>query len=113
MKEEDKNAIRAELSNVQNASNPMVKQAAIEKLNDLTEKYGLFTHGYMFNIVGHDSSDPVRANKALVVFNQFMAALNEHNVAKAREILDANIKLLEGVSIPQGPGSIHLGGGQS
>lgn len=56
--------------------------------------YGLFVSGFLLNISGHDESNPVRANKALVAYNQFMAALNEGNVSRANEILDANTDLM-------------------
>ena len=52
------------------------------------------------NIAGHDDADPIRANKALVAFNQFMAALNEGNVQRARDILSANENLIGRISLP-------------
>lgn len=104
IKDEDKSAMRRELERYENASSPMEKNDAVNKLDDLTEKYGLFTHGFMLNIAGHDQNDPVRANKALVAFNQFMAALNEGNVQRARDILSANEHLI---------GNINISGGNS
>lgn len=100
MKDEDKTAMRRELDRYKNASSPMEKNDAVNKLDDLTEKYGLFTHGFMLNIAGHDQDDPVRANKALVAFNQFMAALNEGNVQRARDILSANEHLIGNINLP-------------
>lgn len=100
IKDEDKTAMRRELDRYKNASSPMEKNDAVNKLDDLTEKYGLFTHGFLLNIAGHDQDDPVRANKALVAFNQFMAALNEGNVQRARDILSANENLIGGVKLP-------------
>ena len=98
--------MRRELDRYKNASSPMEKNDAVNKLDDLTEKYGLFTHGFLLNIAGHDQDDPVRANKALVAFNQFMAALNEGNVQRARDILSANENLIGGVKFPtDGPPS--------
>jgi len=100
IKDEDKTAMRKELDRYKNASSPMEKNDAVNKLDYLTEKYGLFTHGFLLNIAGHDQDDPVRANKALVAFNQFMAALNEGNVQRARDILSANENLIGGVKLP-------------
>lgn len=102
IREEDKSAMRRELTNYENACTPMSKNEIANKLEELTDKYGLFIHAFMLNISGHDNSDPVRANKALVAFNQFMAALNEGNINKAREILDANESLIGKVNL--GPG---------
>ena len=106
---EDKEAMRAQLQRAQQATTPMEKNAAVHELSELTEKYGLFTHGFILNIVGHDDSDPVKANQALVAFNQFMAALNEGNVQRAREILDANEHLIEGSGVSLG-GTTGIGG---
>ena len=94
--------MRRELTNYENACTPMSKNEIANKLEELTDKYGLFIHAFMLNISGHDNSDPVRANKALVAFNQFMAALNEGNINKARDILDANESLIGKVNL--GPG---------
>jgi len=102
MNDDDKTEMRSELERAKNASSPVEKNDAVNKLGTLTEKYGLFTHGFLLNIVGHDQSDPVRANKALVAFNQFMAALNEGNVQRARDILSANEHLIERTNIPVG-----------
>lgn len=102
IKDEDKVAMRRELDRYKNASSPMEKNDAVNKLDDLTEKYGLFTHGFMLNIAGHNQDDPVRANKALVAFNQFMAALNSGNVQRARDILSANEHLIGDVDFGTG-----------
>lgn len=111
IKEEDKSAMRSELERYKNASSPMEKNDAVNKLDDLTEKYGLFTHGFMLNIAGHDDSDPVRANKALVAFNQFMAALNEGNVQRARDILSANEHLIGNINLPTTGATTGIGMG--
>lgn len=97
MRDDDKNAMHSELAKVESAATPMAKNEALGKLEELTEKYSLFTHGFLFNIAGHSSDNPVNANKALVVFNQFMAALNAGDVDKARDLLSANESLLEGL----------------
>jgi len=108
--EDDKAAMRRELERAKNASSPVEKNDAVNKLDELTEKYGLFTHGFLLNIAGHDPSDPVRANKALVAFNQFMAALNEGNVQRARDILSANEHLIDRINIPGIPGTDGIAG---
>ena len=101
--------MRIELDRYKNASSPMEKNDAVNRLDNLTEKYGLFTQGFLFNIVGHNQEDPVRANRALVAFNQFMAALNEGNVQRARDILSANEHLIGNVNISTGGGSDRIG----
>ena len=111
IKDEDKTAMRRELDRYKNASSPMEKNDAVNKLDDLTEKYGLFTHGFMLNIAGHDQDDPVRANKALLAFNQFMAALNEGNVQRARDILSANEHLIGNINLPATGATTGIGVG--
>jgi len=100
IREEDKSAMRSELERAEKGATPMEKSEAVKKLDELTDKYGLFTHGFLLNIAGHDTEDPVRANKALVAFNQFMAALNEGNVQRARDILSANEHLIGNIKLP-------------
>ena len=110
MREEDKCAMRAELTKVETPATPMAKNEALEKLKKLTDQYSLFIHGFLFNIVGHNSSDPNKANQALVVYNKFMAALNEHNVEQARNILSANENLLDDMTtIDINGGTIGIG----
>lgn len=99
---EHKDAMRRELTKYEDATTPMQKNECASKLEELNDNYGLFVSGFLLNISGHDESNPVRANKALVAYNQFMAALNEGNVSRANEILDANTDLMG--SLPKGFG---------
>lgn len=110
--EDDKKAMRAEISRFENSSSSVEKNDAIQKLDDLISDYGLLSDGYLLNIAGHsDKVDPVSQNKALVAFNQFMAALNEGNVQRAREILSANNYLIGKMSIKRtGGDSTGIGG---
>jgi molecular chaperone DnaK len=94
MSGEHKDAMRRELTKYEDATTPMQKDESAKKLEELNDNYGLFVSGFLLNISGHDDSNPVRANKALVAYNQFMAALNDGNVSRAREILDANQNLI-------------------
>lgn len=91
---EHKDAMRRELTKYEDATTPLQKNECSSKLEELSNNYGLFVSGFLLNISGHDESNPVRANKALVAYNQFMAALNEGNVSRANEILDANTDLM-------------------
>lgn len=99
IREEDKSAMRRELTNYETASSSIAKNDIAAKLEELTDHYGLFVSAFLLNIAGHDDSDPVKANKALVAFNSFMAALNEGNVSKAREILSANENLIASTTL--------------
>lgn len=109
--EEDKNAMRAEISRYKNSSSSVEKNDAIKKLDSLTSDYSLYTYGFLLNIAAHsDKVDPVSQNKALVAFNQFMAALNEGNYQRARDILSANEHLISKMNIPTSGSSTGIGG---
>lgn len=109
MSGEHKDAMRRELTKYEDATTPMQKNGIANKIEELNDHYGLFVHAFLLNISGHDNNDPVRANKALVAYNQFMAALNEGNVQRAREILDANENLIGSVTLPTGGGTTGIG----
>ena len=102
---EHKDAMRRELTNFENATSPLQKSEISERLRELDDNYGLFIRGFLLNLSGHDNSNPVRANKALTAYNNFLAALNESNVQRARDILDANRDLIgKDTRIPTIPG---------
>ena len=110
MREEDKVAMRREISRIENSTSPIEKNDAIEKLDGLISNYVLYTNGYLLNIAGHsDKVDPVSQNKALVAFNQFMAALNAGNVERARDIFNSNDHLIEKMHITPTGGSTGIG----
>lgn len=111
LEEDDKIAMRREISRIENSTSPIEKNDALQKLDDLINPYYLLSDGYLLNIVGHsDKVDPITRNKALVAFNQFMAALNEGNFQRARDIHDANSSLVGNIRITSSGGSTGLGG---
>lgn len=91
--EDDKEAMRRDLNFVEE-TDVVAKNAALKRLETYATKYGLLIDGFMLNIAGHDKGDPVKANRALVAYNQFMAALNAGDIARARDILSANESLI-------------------
>lgn len=109
MSETDKQTLRSELEKYKNETNPLIKNGITNKLSEINEKYGLFIDGFLLNISAQDKDDPVNANKALVAYNQFMAALNDGDVQRAREILSANDHLIKTNSLPEGISTIGLG----
>lgn len=104
MANEHKDAMRRELTNFENATTPMQKSEISDRLKELVDNYGLFIDGFLLNIAGHDNHNPVKANKALTAYNQFIAALNEGNVQRARDILSANEDLIDFGDLPKGGG---------
>lgn len=109
MSETDKQTLRIELEKYKNETNPLIKNGIVNKISEINEKYGLFIDGFLLNISAQDKDDPVNANKALVAYNQFMAALNDGDVQRAREILSANDHLIKTNSLPVGISTIGLG----
>lgn len=86
------------------SGNPMERDVAVRKLEEITNRYSLFTTMFMFKMVSMNGKDPAKAAQAGNVYNQMMNALNGHNIDYVRDLLDRNIHLLEGV------GSIDDGG---
>lgn len=97
--EEDKVFMQRLIDKLKTTNNPIEKSDAFSRLEKLSENYSLFTHGFMFKILGNDESDPVIANKALIVYNQFMVALNNQDLDLACDILASNNSLLEGLNL--------------
>lgn len=96
--DDDQEAMRRDLNFVE-GDDVVAKNAALKRLETYATKYGLLVDGFMLNIAGHDGKDPVKANQALVAYNQFMAALNEGNIDRARSIWSANASLTYATSI--------------
>lgn len=76
-------------------SNPMERAVALKKLEDMGEKYSLFTTIFLFKIVAmNDSTNPATAARADKAFNDMINALNRHDVDAVRELIGSNSDLL-------------------
>jgi len=89
------------------SGNPMEKDVAERKLEEITSRYSLFTTMFLFKMVSMNGTDPTKAAQAGNVYNQMMKALNGHNVDYVRTLLDNNAHLLQGMG-PIG-GGIGIG----
>ena len=107
---DDRDEISRQADRLQHASSPAEKKAAMDGLTSLVEKYGLFIHGFLLNIAGHSSDDPARANQAVAAYSQFKSALEEGNIARARDILDSNEHLIAGISLPSSAVTTEISG---
>ena len=107
---DDRDEISRQADRLQHASSPAEKKAAMDGLTSLVEKYGLFIHGFLLNIAGHSSDDPARANQAVAAYRQFKSALEEGNIARARDILDSNEHLIAGLSLPSSAVTTEISG---
>lgn len=92
---DDENEMKSLISKVESSSNPMEKVVSLKKLEDLTEKYSLFTTIFMFKIVAmNDSVNPSTAARADKAFSDMMNALNRHDVDTVRELISINSSIL-------------------
>ena len=92
---EDENEMKSLISKAESSSNPMEKVVSLKKLEDLTEKYSLFTTIFMFKIVSmNDSVNPATAARADKAYNDMMNALNRHDVDTVRDLISSNSSIL-------------------
>ena len=61
----------------------------------------------MFKIIGDNSKTPQVAGRAICVFDEMMAALDNHNINEVNNLMSSNIDLLkeianEGIDISSG-----------
>jgi len=92
---EDENEMKSLISKAESSSNPMEKVVSLKKLEDLTEKYSLFTTIFMFRIVAmNDSVNPATAARADKAYNDMMNALNRHDVDSVRDLISNNSSIL-------------------
>ena len=92
---EDENEMKSLVSKAESSSNPMEKVVSLKKLENLTEKYSLFTTIFLFKIVSmNDTVNPVLAARADKAFNDMMNALNRHDIDTVRDLISSNSSIL-------------------
>lgn len=85
--------------------------AILASLKQVCEEYSLFTHVYLYSILGERSQNPSVANKAKSLFNEIMGYINSNNATGLENVLaqndgwlGENLKALGG-SVWDGPGT--------
>ena len=85
--------------------------AILASLKQVCEEYSLFTHVYLYSILGERSQNPSVANKAKSLFNEIMGYINTNNATGLENVLEQNdgwlhdnLKALGG-SVWDGPGT--------
>lgn len=85
--------------------------AILASLKQVCEEYSLFTHVYLYAILGERSQNPSVANKAKSLFNEIMGYINTNNATGLENVLaqndgwlGENLKAL-GNSVWDGPGT--------
>lgn len=96
---DDESEIKSLISKAESSSNPMEKVVSLKKLENLTEKYSLFTTIFMFKLVAmSDSAVPAIAAQADKAYNDMMNALNRHDVDTVRNLISYNSNVLNSMS---------------
>ena len=85
--------------------------AILASLKQVCEEYSLFTHVYLYSILGERSQNPSVANKAKSLFNEIMGYINSNNATGLENVLaqndgwlGENLKALGG-AVWDGPGT--------
>lgn len=93
---EDENEMKSHIAKVESSSNPMEKVVSLKKLENLTEKYSLFTTIFMFKLVSmNDTTNPALAARADRAYNDMMNALNRHDIDTVRDLISSNSSILD------------------
>ena len=85
--------------------------ALLESLKDICEKYSLFTHMYLYAILGNRAQNASVANKAKSLFSEMMGYLNSSNITALKNLLEQNDDWMgenlkaTGGSVWDGPGT--------
>lgn len=64
--------------------------AVLASLKEVCEEYSLFTHIYLYAILGERSQNPAVANKAKSLFSEIMGYLNANNAQGLKSTLEMN-----------------------
>lgn len=111
-----KNSDLVKIQELQAAYDTTQSPTVLESLKLVCNKYGLFTHIYLYSLLGKQAEDPAVANKATTLYNTIIGYLNAQNAQAIKELLDSNddwmqsnLKALGG-SVWDGPG-ISIGRG--
>ena len=91
---EDEETMKSLISKAESPRNPMEKTISLKNLENITEKYSLFTTVFMFKIVSMNETNTSLAARADKAFNEMMNALNRHDIDTVRELISSNSVLL-------------------
>lgn len=95
---DDENEMKSLIAKAESSSNPMEKVVSLKKLENLTEKYSLFTTIFMFKLVAmNDSASPSLAARADKAYADMMNALNRHDIDTVRDLISSNQSILNGL----------------
>jgi molecular chaperone DnaK len=105
----DENEMRDKLFRLQNSSDNFEKESIRQELESTANRYSLLIHVFLFKLIGDNSTNPQVAGRAVCVYDEMVAALDNHNIGEVNELIRNNQDLLEalqteGINIGMGTG---------
>lgn len=105
----DADTMSEQLFKLKNSNDSFEKETIQQQLIQLSNKYTLLIHVFLFKVIGDSSSNPQTAARAVCVYDEMMNALNNHNIAEVNELIQNNNDLLQ--EVQKSDGTIDLGKG--
>lgn len=101
----DATEMRENLFKLKNSNDNFEKDSIRQELERTTNKYSLLIHVFMFKLIGDNSINPQVAGRAVCVYDEMVAALDNHNIGEVKELIRNNEDLLEEIQ----SGAINIG----
>lgn len=92
---QDTEVMVEKLFKIKNSQNSFEKDSLRQELEAIANKYSLLTHVYLFKLIGENAQDPQVAGRAVCVYDEITAALDNHNIGEVKELIHNNEDLLE------------------
>lgn len=91
----DLDILREGLLKIKNTTDNFEKDSIRQKLEQTANKYSLLIHVFMFKLIGDNSSNPQVAGRAVCVYDEMTAALDNNNIGEVNELIGSNMDLLQ------------------
>jgi molecular chaperone DnaK len=95
LNDEDEKEMRDGLFKLKNSTDNFEKESIQQQLENTANQYSLLINVFFFKIVGDNSNNPQTAGRAVCVYDEMVAALDNHNIGEVRELIRSNQDLLE------------------
>lgn len=107
LNDSDTTEIREKLFKIKNSNDNFEKDSLCQDLEQISNKYSLLIHVFMFKLIGDNSNNPQLAGRAVCVYDEMVSALSNHNIGEVNELIRSNEDLLEEIQ----SGTINMGMG--
>lgn len=95
LNDEDEKEMRDGLFKLKNSTDNFEKESIQQQLENTANQYSLLINVFFFKMVGDNSNNPQTAGRAVCVYDEMVAALDNHNIGEVRELIRSNQDLLE------------------